>query len=193
MNFNAHTLNRVYAPILLGLGVLFAIIILRPVYSDYLDVSNQYRSQSISLEQKQKQLADLEAFAKSFTTSWSSTDTQQKIQKINQTWDSIKIMSAITLNEYTRGTAITPAPIAIGSISVDKWSRLVNGLSLGSVSFSVTANSVDQMISYITYLAKGSPFVFTLDSISLPIDTGLTDASQVPVSLWLKLWVYYFE
>jgi hypothetical protein len=192
---NPQNYNRVYAPILLGISVLIGIGILRPVYSSYLDTSIQYKNQLNLKEQKQKELDTLNAFRESFLASGATSDIQQKIKKIDQKWDAANVMAAITMNDFTRGTAISPARIAVGSISVNKGSKLVNGLSLGSVNFSVSALTVEDLITFITYLStsQDSKFVFTIDGISLPLDTGLTDDTSTQISLSLSLGVYYFE
>jgi hypothetical protein len=39
MNTSYHQLNRVYAPIIIGITVLVAVFVLRPIYTDYLDTS----------------------------------------------------------------------------------------------------------------------------------------------------------
>jgi hypothetical protein len=190
---NSNNYNRVFAPILLGITLLLGIIILRPAYFSYLDASIRYKNQLNIKDQKQKQLNVLNTFRESFLASGSTNDIQQKIKKIDQKWDSANIMSAIVMNDFTRWTSVLAPHIAVGAISVNKWSKLVNGLSLGSVSFTVSALTIEDLIKFITYLSKESPFVFTIDGISLPLDTSLSNDTSTQISLSLTLWVYYFE
>ncbi len=81
-------------------------------------------------------------------------------------------MQTVMLNDFTKSSIGNPAHINISSISVDKGRKLPNGLSLGSVNIAIQATSVDDIVSYITYLTTASDFAFTLDNISLPIDTN---------------------
>lgn len=184
--------HRAIVPTLLGLSIFIGIFIFRPIYQNYMDISLTHTREQKNSEEKQKLLSELQALKTSFEASWSTNDRNEKIQRLSTKWNASGFMSAITINDYTRATELTQAPIKIGSISVWKWTKGMNGLSLGTISFSVGARSIDDMVEFITYLTQKSPYVFTIDSISLPIDTSISTDSA-PIALNLTLGVYYFE
>ena len=54
--------------------------------------------------------------------------------------------------------------------------------------------STDDIISYITYLTTSTDYAFTIDSISLPIDTAPENNETIGgYALTLNLGIYYYE
>lgn len=189
------TTNRVYAPLLLWITILLGIFLAKPMYETYMSREIEFANLEIKKEEKEAKLKDLEILQKSFAknSTW-TTELIEKVNKIWKVWDTTDIFSAIMLNDFTRASSLAPARVSIGDISVDKWFKLPSWLSLWSVSFSVTANSLDDMIAFITHLTQTSEYTFTIDSIALPIDTGENLSwTQQELSLWLALWIYYYE
>lgn len=97
------------------------------------------------------------------------------------------------LNKYTKSTALTPAAINIWGISVSEGNKLPSGLSFGTVTMNISADSPEQIVDYITYLTTESSLPFTIDSINLPLDTANTNQNPTAISLSITLWVYYYE
>lgn len=64
---------------------------------------------------------------------------------------------------------------------------------MATVSLSLSADTPDQIVDYLTYLTTESAFAFTIDNISLPLDTGNIAASTTGISLSITLGVYYYE
>jgi hypothetical protein len=176
MNTNYHQLNRVYAPIIIGITVLFAIFVLKPIYTDYLDTSTGLIRIEADQKAKEEKLKSLLAMKEEVSKSGSG-ELALKVKKINQKWDTSEIMKRIMLTDYSRSTSLAPTRISIGSISVTRGSKLPSGISLGSVNVSVKADTLADMIDYITYLTTASDTLFLLDSINLPIDTSPSDTS----------------
>ncbi len=184
--------NRVYARMLIGIALILGIFIMKPLYTDYLNREVKIATIEREKADKKKVLDGLIAMQKTFAAS-GVTDISAKVAKLNQKFDTSNIMSAVMLNDYTRPVVWTPSRIAISSIAIDKWHKLPSGLSLGTVNLSLSAISVDDMIDFITHLTQSSAFAFTIDSISLPIDTTVTTPPSTWVSLALTLGVYYYE
>lgn len=184
--------NRVYAPIIMGLSLLLIILVLYPIYITYVDTSIEVTAIEKTKSEKEKKINEIKTMQAMFAGSGSS-ELKEKVKKYNHTFNTSDIMEAVMLNKFTKPTALTPASIEIGPISIGKWSKLPNGLSLASVSVSVTGDTPDQIIEYITYLATESEFAFTIDNISLPIDTASSNADATKTSLSLSLGVYYYE
>jgi hypothetical protein len=116
-----------------------------------------------------------------------SPEKLERIQKLAKKYDNSEIISSIMLNDYTKET------IVISSISVWKWKKLPNGLSLWSVSLTLQGKTIDDIIDFITYITKATPYIFTLDQISLPIDTKPDENVAGSYTLGISLWVYYYE
>jgi hypothetical protein len=76
------------------------------------------------------------------------------------------------LNDYTKNTLESGARITISSLTVSEGAKLPNGLSLANASISLQGKTVDEIINYITYLTTESAYAFTIEDISLPIDTA---------------------
>lgn len=192
-----HNHNRIYAPILVGLILLVGIFVTRPLYETYMNRESLYSQIEKQKAEKESVLRDLQTLQKTFVqnVSTGSSETMKKIKKIWKKWDTSDIMSSVMLNEFTRATSFSDARVSIGGISVDQWTRLPSGLSLWSVSFIVSSKNLDDMIAYITYLTQNSDYVFTIDEISLPIDTSVAGwiGEDGSLSLSLSLGIYYYE
>ncbi len=184
--------NRILAPICLGIALLCAIVFLKPTYATYIE----NKSVLSSLEKEQERLTteyeSLKAI-KENVGSLLSPEKLERIQKLAKKYDTSDIMSTVLLNNFTKDSANESALISISSISVGKWKKLPNGLSLGNVSISFQGKTIADIITFITYLAQKTDYVFTLDSISLPIDTAPESVMAGSYGLSISLWVYYYE
>lgn len=184
--------NRVYAPIIIGLSMLLIILVLYPIYTTYVDTSIEISAIEKTKSEKEKKIGEIKAMQAMFAGSGSS-EIKEKVKKYTHSFNTSDIMEAVMLNKFTRSTQLTPASIEIGTISIGKGTKLPSGLSLATVSVNVTGDTPDQIIEYITYLTTESNFAFTIDSISLPIDTASSTADAAKTSLSLSLGVYYYE
>lgn len=184
--------NRIIAPICLGIALLCGIFFLKPWYAAYIE--NKAIISGIEKEQEKltAEYASLKAIKDNI---WSvlSPEKLERIQKLAKKYDNSDIMSNVMLNDFTKETENNSALISISSISVNKWKKLPNGLSLGNVSISLQGKTIADIIKYITYLTQNTEYVFTLDSIALPIDTAPDEVLAWSYSLGISLWVYYYE
>jgi hypothetical protein len=191
-NNTIHKQNRVYAPIIIGLSLFAITFLLYPLYVEYVDTNTQVVALEKSKAEKQKKIDEIVAMQQLF--SWTGmTEVKSKVQKYNHPFDTSNLMEAVMVNKFTKASALSPAQISIGGITVDKWRKLPSGLSLGTVSVSVSAETPDQIIDYITYLATESSYAFTIDSIVLPLDTAIAAQDNKWLTLSLSLGVYYYE
>lgn len=184
--------NRVYAPIIIGISILLIVMVMYPMYITYTDTSVVISSLEKSKIEKQKKIDAITAMQRIFTESGSS-DIKSKVQKYNHSYNTSDIMEAVMVNKYTKATELSAPSINVGAVSVDKWKKLPSGLSLANISVVVSADTPDQIIDYITYLTTESRFAFTIDSISLPLDTASLAQDTKSLSLSLSLGVYYYE
>lgn len=184
--------NRIIAPICLGLALLFGILLLKPTYASYIDKN----AVIAGLDREQVKLSVEYESLKAIKDNIGSTLSPEKlkrIEKLSKKFDNSDIMSTVLMNSFTKDSENESAIISISSISVNPWKKLPNGLSLGTVSISFQGKSIPDIIDFITYLAQDTDYIFTLDAISLPIDTAPDQALAGSYGMSIALWVYYYE
>ncbi len=163
------TKNRIVAPIVLGIAIFIGIFITRPIYQNYIES----KANVMKLEWN---LASLNSEYEALLAIKNNTDTEAVnsalSKKILEKFDRASILSEVMFNDYTKEGFGSNPRISIGSISVSDPSRLANGLSFSSVSVAVQGSTIDEIVEYITYLTTETKFAFTLENISLPIDTA---------------------
>jgi hypothetical protein len=184
--------NTIYAPILIGVSLLMMIFVLYPLYTSYADQSTQITRQSTILTQKETELKKISDMQTLFAGSGSS-DLKVKVKKYNHSLSIPDILQSVMINTYTQSSTLNQALVEIGGITVSPSKKIPNGLSLSTVTFSVTASTVDVIIEYIDYLTGKSDLAFSLDSITLPLDTAVTPQDATPITLSITLSVYGYE
>lgn len=186
--------NRVLTPILLAIILVVGVLITRPMYTDFLEKSSELATLRSDVSTKEKTRDDLLAIQAQFA-SGGTTELAKQVARLDVKYDVSDIMETVMLNEYTKSTLENPDPIIeLGAISVSKGAKLPSGLSLANVSVQVTGRTMNDVISYITYLTTESRYAFSIDSISLPIDTDPNQLfSNGVFSMPLSLSMYYFE
>ncbi|EKE26316.1 MAG: hypothetical protein ACD_4C00337G0004 [uncultured bacterium (gcode 4)] len=82
--------------------------------------------------------------------------------------------------------------LTIWGISMDKWNKLPNWLSLANISVNVEAEKIIDLVNYLDYLtSENSDIRFLVKNISVPFgaDMNMNQKIQVPINLWM----YYFS
>lgn len=188
-----HPSSRIWAPIFLGIALLVAVIGAKPLYTEYIDKSSTL---ALMLKESEKVQAEYDALItiKNKSLSGNTDDLSLRVKKLGKKWNTSDIMEIVMLSDYTRPTVGQWARIKISSIVVDEWTKLPNGLSLGKVNVAISASNLEDIIDYITFLTTSTSYAFTLDKISLPIDTAPEENTVVSTySLGLDLGVYHYE
>jgi hypothetical protein len=165
------TENRIIAPIALGIAILFAILVTRPLYINYIESSARETKMTSQYDALSGEYEKLLSISNSASGGLSEIE-KKKIEKIGRKYDRSTVMETILLSQYTRDTPEAPAPISISSLTLSDPTKLPNGLLLTRASISLKGNTVDAIIDYITYLTTETPYAFTIEDISLPIDTA---------------------
>jgi hypothetical protein len=184
--------NRVYAPVIIGLSLLAIIFFLYPLYVSYTDTSIKIATLEKTKSEKTTKIDAIKKMQAQFAGSGSS-DLKARVGKYTHPYNTSDIISAVMINKYTASSTLSPAAIDISSINVSLGHKLPSGLSLATVALSLSADTPDQIVDYLTYLTTESTHAFTIDSISLPLDTGNIAANTTGVSLAITLGVYYYE
>lgn len=116
-----------------------------------------------------------------------TTPLSLQIKKIQEPFNEASVLEAIMINEFTRGSSIQSPRITLGDVQIHPGTKLPSGMMFGSVDIDIRANSVDDIIAYLTYLTQKTRHAFVLDSINLPLDTSAITAQQsgvqIPVTL----------
>lgn len=184
--------NRVYAPIIIGLSLLIIIFGLYPLYTNYVDGSVELANLTKIKAEKTAKIDAIKRMQALFAGTGSS-DIKARVDKYKNKFNTSDIMETVMVNNYTKNSPLTPASISIASINIDAGRKLPSGLSLGNVALSLSADTPDQIIDYLTYLTTESRFAFTIDSITLPLDTASIAPTTTGISLSITLGVYYYE
>lgn len=189
------TFTRIYAPIIIGIAILLWIFVTKPLYESYLVTVVEKNTLKKTLEEKEKVKNTLQDMKQQLERQGTGMTTMtEKVNRLSKKWDSADVMSTVMLNQFTLSNTLTSPRITIGNITTGKGWKLPSGLSLWTVTVDVSANTLTDMIEYITYLTQEAPYVFTIDEISLPLDTGSReDVMKQPITLSLSLGVYHYE
>lgn len=114
-----------------------------------------------------------------------------QINAINRPFHVADILEAVMINEFTHSSIAGGARVFVSSVSTNPGVKLPSGISRGSVSMTLAARNIDEIINYLTHLVTDSGIAFILDDVNLPIDTA--EDSNETLSLVVTLGVYYFE
>lgn len=80
---------------------------------------------------------------------------------------------------------------SVDSISMDKWQKLPNWLSMANISITVSAKNIDELKKYLDYLtSESSKIRFVIKNISFPLSSF--DTNQ-PTQATITLWMYYYQ
>ena len=194
-NTTANTItkkNRVYAPVIIGCSLLIIIFGLYPLYANYVDTSVEIATMEKIKAEKTTKIDAIKKMQALFAGSGSS-DIKARVDKYKNKFNTSDIMETVMVNIHTKETTLTPASIQVGGISIDPGRKLPSGLSLGTISLSLSASTPDQIVDYLTYLTTESHLAFTIDSISLPLDTANVAPTTTGISLSITLGIYYYE
>lgn len=193
INLNSYTKNRVIAPILIGVSILFGVLAVKPLYTSSIETRSALATVNASIEQKTSDKEKLIQI-KNMSSSGMSDAIKAKVTQLDRKFVPSDLMQEVMLNKFTEKQDSGVPTIIVSNISVDKWGKVPSGLSLGHVNISIRGTSLDAVIDYLTYLTTESGFAFTLDNITLPIDTDPeTTLAPTSYAMSLSLWVYYFE
>lgn len=193
INLNSYTRNRVIAPILIGVSILFWVLVVKPLYMNSIETRSALAAVDASITQKTSDRDKLLQI-KNMSGSGMSDVIKAKVTQLDRKFVPSDIMAEVMLNKFTEKQDTGGPTITVSSISVDKWGKVPSGLSLGHVNIAIRGTSIDSIIDYLTYLTTQSGFAFTLDNITLPLDTD-PEITIAPANygMSLSLWVYYFE
>lgn len=184
------TKNRIVAPIVLWIAIFIGILFTRPVYLTYIDS----KANLMKLEGNLKELsAEYDSLLAIKNNTEADSTTSLLTKKILAKFDRANILSEVMFNDYTKEGFWNNPKIAIGGISVSDPTRLPNGLSFSNVSVSVQWNTVDEIVDYITYLTTETSYAFTLENISLPIDTSPEGDLPDGYGMGLTFGIYTYE
>lgn len=193
--------KNMYGPILIGLSLVLAIFVAKPQYDNYFDMKASITNLESQKTKLSKNLAELEKVK----AKYADNKENSLVAKIAKPFENSEILSAVMLNSFTKkplssgadifgGNKKSLPKINLSNVSVDPGQKLPNGLFQGRVSMGISAEKIDDIVDYLSYLAEKTPYAFTLDTIQLPIDTevGLSTSKEA-ISMNVSLGVYYLK
>lgn len=192
--------NRVYAPMILGLAIIVAIFVTRPAFSSYNDAKALLATTESELSQVDADLAKLLANKQKIEDP--NSQLAKQVAKIAKEFDSAAILEAVMLNKYTTPTTALDMTktVAIKDIRLDKGAKEPSGIHRGTVNLSLSAKDSAHIAEFLDYLTTHDQFAFSLNDITLPINTqkpatstlvvGNSQPEEVSVSVTLGLYHY---
>jgi NH3-dependent NAD+ synthetase len=98
-----HASSRIWAPVFLGVALLLALLVVKPLYSEYIDKSSTL---ALLVKQTEKTKSEYEALLKikERTASGTSDDLSLRVKKLGKKWNTSDIMEIVMLSDFTRPT-----------------------------------------------------------------------------------------
>jgi len=174
-----------------ALSILLLVFLARPLFSSYSDAQSQLESSQATLATKDAEYQKILTL-ESEVQQGGSGDVIELTQKIQQNFSQSDILETVMINDFTRSSALGAPQVVVESASVDPGAKLPSGISRATVTLSLRANSVDAIVSYLSYLTQDTSRAFILDNVNLPLDTQDTN-TNTPVSVNVTLGVYYYR
>jgi hypothetical protein len=171
--------TKIYTPIALGFTILFVILVSRPVLAEYTARDSEIQSLETELSKKKIELNALSNLQQELINTASGSALKKRVDRYGKKFNEADIMETVMiLPEQTRPNPNGTYNLMVKSFSVSKGSKLPSGLSLANVSVAIQAKDITTIIDYITFLTQDAPMAFTIDSISLPLDTNPDGATE---------------
>lgn len=157
----------------LGITIIFLVLISRSVFADYVSYAAQVNALETKAKEKEGELKILSDLQAQFADTKVDSPLKKKINRYNKEFDEANIMEMVMVKPpQLRANTDGTYNLMISSFGVDKGKKLPSGLSLASVNISLQARDIDVLVDYITTLTNEySDTAFTIDGITLPIDT----------------------
>lgn len=177
-----------------GLAILIAILIAKPAFSSYNEAKLQLISTETALSSQQSKLQKLEQNAQLIADE--NSDLAKKVKKISKNFNTSEIMETIMINQFTTINAtsgLSKPLINISNITLDKGSKEPNGLHYGTANMNISADNPATIASFLDYLTTQTPYAFSLNDITLPMNTGTSNTNnsgESSVSVTLGLYYY---
>lgn len=170
---------NIYATLIILITLWITFFVLSDLYSSY----NQYSEEITSLKTKEKTLnEELVILNDKKSKVKSDKKTQTLISQYASPYREDLILNQI----YAKFDWVS-----INDISMDKWQKLPNWLSMANIWFSVNAKNTVELNKYLEYLtSKTSNIRFVIKNTTFPLNSeNQNSTTQASLSLWM----YYFE
>lgn len=185
--------HRGSAFVIAGIAIMLALFTIRPMYATHTQRSTDRIALENQIESLSKEYNSLKNMSESIKNGNIASEVKAKIEKIKNPIKLNELYKTTMLNPLTIAEGINEPAITVSSVSIGEKQKLPNGLSLTSVSISVRGKTQSDIIQYITYLTKDTPYLFALDNISLPLDTRPDGEIEWASSLSFSLGAYSYE
>jgi len=171
--------SNMYAILILLATIWITLFVLSDLYSSY----TQFSEEKASLKTKEETLSnELKALNEKQEKVKSDKKTLQLISQYASPYREDLILNQI----YAKFDWIS-----INDITMDKWQKLPNWLSMANINFSVNAKNIIALNKYLDYLTnKTSNIRFVIKNVNFPLNSeNQNSTTQASLSLWM----YYFE
>ena len=119
INLNSYTKNRVIAPILIGVSILFGVLAVKPLYTSSIETRSALATVNASIEQKTSDKEKLIQI-KNMSSSGMSDAIKAKVTQLDRKFVPSDLMEEVMLNKFTEKQDSGVPTIVVSNISVDK-------------------------------------------------------------------------
>ena len=167
--------NRVYAPMITGLAILVAVLVARPAFTAYSEAQMELLATETTLSEEQSKLSKLEA---------ESAKLADENSELSKNVAKFTVASAVS-GQTTPSVSVTDVVAQAGN-------KEPSGIYRGTVSLKVSAKSPELIAAYLDFLTSHPKFAFTLNDISLPINTQNPQTAATETTVDVTLGLYYY-
>ena len=186
--------NRVYAPVITGLAILLAVLVARPAFTAYSEAKMELFATETTLSEQQSKLSKLEE--ESAKLADENSELSKNVAKITREFTPSEIFEVLLLdNKFTVASAVsgqTTPSVSVTDVVAQAGNKEPSGIYRGTVNLKVSAKNPEMIAAYLDFLTSHPKFAFTLNDISLPINTQNPQTAATETTVDVTLGLYYY-
>ncbi|MCK9272337.1 hypothetical protein M0P65_02210 [Candidatus Gracilibacteria bacterium] len=169
--------KSMYASALLILAVIIAFFFTKNLYTDNIEAKTNLELSNSQASELKNKLDELTSIKDNITK---DEKTKKDISWFGSSFREDKIIDSIFGSKEG---------VAINDISIEKGSKLPNGLMMGDISLNIEASKVDVLNKYLKYLSSDQNNIkYVIKSVNFPFDSR----TDLPITASINLGMYYF-
>lgn len=176
--------------LVITLAMFIGWFLMKDMYYTHLDLKESYRVAKLDMDSKKQTLDSFNAIKQKIE---SNEEEKKNIDKY--AWDfreDLIINSIFAKSKYSNNSLTSSwSFVSIKSLTMDKWEKLSNWLSVATISVDLEAQNLKELSSFTDSLVDNNDTTrFLIRSINFPYNSK-GEATSLPVNL--SLWMYYLE
>ena len=177
-----------------GLAILVAVLVARPAFTAYSEAQMELLATETTLSEEQSKLSKLEA--ESAKLADENSELSKNVAKIAREFTPSEIFEVLLLdNKFTVASAVsgqTTPSVSVTDVVAQAGNKEPSGIYRGTVNLKVSAKNPEMIAAYLDFLTSHPKFAFTLNDISLPINTQNPQTAATETTVDVTLGLYYY-